>query len=251
MQKIIIPFLISLFPLVGGAQSLGRTVVGASGATYSNGNSGLSVTIGEICVQRYSNNANVVTEGFLQPGQAGGATQSLSLTSTLANDQTRLAWLPSQEQEGDHFEIERSADGRNFAKWQDVMAAGNGTPPQVYHTTDASPGTDITYYRVKQANSDQQPVYSSVVSVKRGDAIRLQVYPNPATTRVVTALTCSAPRQLTLDLYDGQGKVLLSKQVNCVAGVNSIEWDLQHFAAGTYLVRSRQLELPVIKIAKE
>src|SRR5690606_29273558 len=62
----------------------------------------------------------------------------------------KLEWETATELNNSHFEVERSADGRNFQQIGTV--GGHGTTSQViaYEFTDNSPLSGKSFYRLKQ-----------------------------------------------------------------------------------------------------
>ncbi|RYY54944.1 MAG: hypothetical protein EOO09_12490 [Chitinophagaceae bacterium] len=77
-----------------------------------------------------------------------------SFTVNAVNTTALLQWVTASELNNDHFDIERSVDGRVFSKIGRV--AGNGTTsiPQDYRFTDASPVSGNNYYRLAQVDID-------------------------------------------------------------------------------------------------
>jgi len=64
MKKLLL-ILFSL-PMIGFGQILSPSVVSSSGASYSNGGVIMDFTLGEIVIETFSNNANILTQGFHQ-----------------------------------------------------------------------------------------------------------------------------------------------------------------------------------------
>ena len=52
--------------MIGFGQILSPSVVSSSGASYSNGGVIMDFTLGEIVIETFSNNANILTQGFHQ-----------------------------------------------------------------------------------------------------------------------------------------------------------------------------------------
>ena len=53
-------------PMIGFGQILSPSVVSSSGASYYNGGVIMDFTLGEIVIETFSNNANILTQGFHQ-----------------------------------------------------------------------------------------------------------------------------------------------------------------------------------------
>jgi Secretion system C-terminal sorting domain len=65
---------------------------------------------------------------------------------------------------------------------------------------------------------------------------KAQLYPNPAHTSVNLELIMRRKKEVVIKLLDESGKVLQQKQVNCVAGMNRINWDIHSYPNGTYFI---------------
>ena len=64
MKKLLLILL--CFPMIGFGQVTTPSVVSSSGDSYSNGNIIMDYTLGEIVIETFSNNANILTQGFHQ-----------------------------------------------------------------------------------------------------------------------------------------------------------------------------------------
>ncbi len=95
----------------------------------------------------------------------------------------RLTWATASEAKSQAFQVERSADGRQFAAIGTVAAAGNSSSLRNYELLDAElpTGAARLYYRLKQVDADGTFSYSPVRTVALTDAAAAPVlYPNPA-----------------------------------------------------------------------
>jgi len=64
MKKLLLILL--CLPMIGFGQVTSPSVVSSSGDSYSNGNIIMDYTLGEIVIETFSNNANILTQGFHQ-----------------------------------------------------------------------------------------------------------------------------------------------------------------------------------------
>lgn len=105
-----------------------------------------------------------------------------------------LKWGTTQEVNNRGFEIQRSADARNWHEigFVDNQTGGNSKGALSYNFTDATPLSGTNYYRLKQIDWDDTFRYSSIAAVKfEGDKGSLFVYPNPV---VNGSLSLNLPR---------------------------------------------------------
>jgi hypothetical protein len=62
----------------------------------------------------------------------------------------------------------------------------------------------------------------------------LQAYPNPARNRFTVSVYSDSEKQGTVSLQDARGQVLERRQVRYVRGMNTLQWNIARYAAGTY-----------------
>jgi hypothetical protein len=139
-----------------------------------------------------------------------------------------LHWRTAQELNNDHFELERSADGRRFETVATIAGAGTSSQPQAYQHRDAGallPGL-ARYYRLRQVDVDGSASYSPVVVLSAAATTALQLFPNPAHGSV-QLLGAAAP---TAELRDLQGRLLRTFATNAPL-------ELHGLAAGVYVVQ--------------
>jgi hypothetical protein len=91
-------------------------------------------------------------------------------------EEVRLAWSTASEINNKGFEVEMSADGRNYEKIAFVEGANNSTTIQSYSHTTIQPYD--RYYRLRQVDFDGKFSYSPVIFVE-GLVGKIVVYPNP------------------------------------------------------------------------
>jgi uncharacterized repeat protein (TIGR01451 family) len=148
-----------------------------------------------------------------------------------------LSWTTASERNNDHFDVERSMNGRDFVKVSEVAGQGSKTSPTSYTSTDAGIGrqaSGLVYYRLKQVDRDGTSSYSPVRTVaftKQAPAISL--YPNPATTATALDLNLLPAGIYQVTVLDATGRKVRSEQL--VAGlIHSL--DVRELATGTYFV---------------
>ena len=114
-------------------------------------------------------------------GQSVLAIKLLSFTGKNNGSINFLEWSTANETNNDHFDIERSADGIGFEKIATVKGVGNSSSTKRYQFTDNSVLKGISYYRLKQVDTDSKFFYSDIINLKRTSANTvISLYPNPA-----------------------------------------------------------------------
>jgi hypothetical protein len=117
-----------------------------------------------------------------------------------------VSWATATEWNCARFEVERSADGRQFQRMGAVPCAGAATP---YAFPDAT-AYSAAYYRLRQVDADGQAHYSASVYVPAttDSSLAISLFPNP-TTGTVTLLGVPDEAVLTLSLSSPLGQLLL------------------------------------------
>jgi hypothetical protein len=96
----------------------------------------------------------------------------------------KLSWVTSWERDNDRFEIQSSTNAKSFESIGCVTGKGTTKATQTYTFIDAQPQAELTYYRLKQVDTDGRFSYSKIIAIQRGaDPADEQwlVYPNPTT----------------------------------------------------------------------
>lgn len=187
---------------------------------------------------------------YAQPNQ-GSYSNTVSQTSPLPVELTtftatadgpaavRLAWATASEQNSQAFEIERSLDGRAFARVGTVAAAGSSSARAYGFTDNQAPITPnpqaSLYYRLKQVDQDGTFHYSPVrvVTLTNSLAHHLTAFPNPAHG---TATLTGAQPGAVVTLLDALGRPVTSARADA-AGTAALPLPAG-LPAGVYVVRA-------------
>lgn len=152
----------------------------------------------------------------------------------------QLNWSTAQEKNSAYFDVERSADGRQFTAIGRVAAAGTSTQLRTYELLDPAPLQQLAYYRLHQVDLDGADTYSAVLSLRPAVLPQqLTVWPNPASpgrqaSLRLTGLTdLASPVLVTVRSITGQ---LVRQQQLPAASVVEWSWSLEGYTPGVYLV---------------
>ncbi|MBB1286566.1 T9SS type A sorting domain-containing protein [Flavisolibacter sp. BT320] len=164
----------------------------------------------------------------------------------------QLSWQTASEQNTDHFELERSADGRSFSPIGRVAATGNTTSAVKYGFLDTHPGTGSKYYRVKVVDRDGKFSYSEVINVNNPIMVKLDLYPNPFRQHATIKMGGAQQAGIfTLRVLDAGGRLVDMKR-NLPAG-QTIQLGSQ-YRPGTYMVEvvqgDRRYQTWLIKVSE-
>ncbi len=92
----------------------------------------------------------------------------VSFTAVKEMDDVRTEWTTASEQNTDHFIVERSTDGILFQPLARVEAAGHSSQVQHYAVKDEDPLGGVSYYRLRETDTDGAVHFSEMVAVDRG-----------------------------------------------------------------------------------
>ncbi|MDO7875683.1 FG-GAP-like repeat-containing protein [Hymenobacter sp. ASUV-10] len=159
----------------------------------------------------------------------------LSFTATAEGPAARLRWTTASEQSSARFDIERSLDGKEFAKIGAKKAQGTKASPTDYTFRDSTiPSTSQpSYYRLRQVDLDGTASYSPVRVVTVGGKGGLTLYPNPARTSVAVAGLGAGAK---VEVFDALGRPVARATAD--AGGTARLVLPAGLAAGVYIVRS-------------
>jgi hypothetical protein len=170
-----------------------------------------------------------------------------NISAVNAGRENHVQWDTRTEHAGDYFEIERSGDGKRFAKVGTVTA--KGAAPAQYRFTDTKPFNGVNYYRLRMINMDGAAQYSKVVNATvSGAAFGLAVYPNPVNSELTVKAAAMAGNAV-VEITDIAGRTILTRAVGA-NGIVAVPMD--QLANGVYLVTYHDdLHTQTIKVNKQ
>jgi hypothetical protein len=172
----------------------------------------------------------------------------VSFTAQNINDQyISLHWTTANEENNDHFTLERSSDGVNFELIATVKAVGNSSVNQNYSYSDSHPVNGLNFYRLKQYDIDGRMAVFPVVQVTFGLNALPVVFPNPATQNVHIVSGNELVRSVRLMSIDGKEIMKSENQ----AGLQEITLNVASLSTGVYMLEyktdSKTFQQKIIK----
>jgi hypothetical protein len=145
-----------------------------------------------------------------------------------------VRWVTLSETSNDHFEIERSSNGRQFEVIGSVPGNSNTIWEQEYSFIDVAPLL-TSYYRLKQVDLDGRFTYSKVVMVTREELPGLDVrFANPATDHFRVSIESPRAERMHLRIIDAAGRERVSKIFSSASGLTTHSYDLSSLSPGNY-----------------
>ncbi|RYY19275.1 MAG: T9SS type A sorting domain-containing protein [Cytophagaceae bacterium] len=154
--------------------------------------------------------------------------QLTSFAAARAVSGVQVAWATASEKTSAYFDVERSLDGRAFARVARVAAHGTTAQAHAYASLDATAPATQLYYRLRQVDFDGTVAYSPVVSVAATDGAPAEftLAPNPARERL--SFRTAQPTAYTVRNTLGQ----LVRSGTTAAGPNDLA--VSELPAGVY-----------------
>ncbi len=153
-----------------------------------------------------------------------------------------LHWETENELNSLGFDVERSANGKNFSVIHFTPTKQiNGSASNLgYDYMDEKPLIGTNYYRLKQRDKDGQFSYSSIVLLRGTKVSKIviqNIYPNPVANQLNMAIGAPKPINATVVISDLMGKIILNTTAVLAEGDNNISIDVMTIKRGTYFVK--------------
>jgi uncharacterized protein len=175
--------------------------------------------------------------GFFVNGQTTALPVTLlSFKGKTLHNTNVLEWKTTNEKAFDGFEIQRSLEGKSFAK----IGFVKGNNGENYEFTDTQIGAFGAYYRLKMNDLDGKYDYSKIIFVKNEAAKSTvgEFYPSPAVSNELNInITSAEPMSWTITSYDLAGRVLKYETKTLEKGQNKVKVSLENAKAGIVLFR--------------
>ena len=155
---------------------------------------------------------------FKMPGVL--AVNFIAVNATRQNNNVAVKWEVADQININRYEVEKSADGRNF----NVVAYLQANSATVnYNWLDENAVVGTNYYRIKSADNNSQFQYSNIVKVLRGKVnLGTVVSPNPVHDNLVNIQFVNQQAgKYSVRLVNVQGQIVYSKTALCNAGNTS------------------------------
>lgn len=160
----------------------------------------------------------------------------------LSNGSVNVEWDAVTDEMHDHFDVERSANGSDFA------SIGNGPAMEPYYKLDESPVTGNNFYRIKQVDKNGAVSYSSIVKVVTNPGrLIVAAYPNPVTGLLNVNISAASPDRYSITLSDLNGRKVYEKQLLTPIISTSFSIDLKNHSSQLYILIIRNGRNEIIR----
>ena len=180
---------------------------------------------------------------FTFPQQITLPVNLLSFNAAYNNQHTLLSWSTENEQNFDHFEVERSSNSFDYSSVGTKATNGsNGRSDYEFNDDLSSESGNIFYYRLKIVDRDGKYAYSKVVLIKKDSRSinGITISPNPITNGTVTVrMTSSVRGAAELQVTDLSGRILIKQTQKIYEGNNAITMNVQKLQPGIYTMQMK------------
>jgi ELWxxDGT repeat protein len=178
--------------------------------------------------------------------------QFLEFSGKKQGRQVQLNWRTCAEENAEDFDIERSANGRDFTSMGSVAAVNRAGTHRYSFVDQEAAGANSRgwYYRLKQNDQFGRYSYSSVIFISFTQQETVALYPVPAADKVQISGMSGTNENLTYRIYDAAGKLVQADRFSVVHGTN-LEVPIHQLADGVYFLviprQSGDLRLRLVK----
>jgi hypothetical protein len=160
-----------------------------------------------------------------------------SFNATCDGSSVLLTWKTAQEQNSDHFDIEKSPDGFHWAVIGTVPAKGNSSTESSYSFAIKNP-VQNDFYRVAEYDFNGPAYHTSVIKTSCNIKDEFKLWPNPFHDLALVNIVAGNESQMTMKVFDSKGALVKVQSGKILQGSNSFVIDLRSFANGIYQVQA-------------
>lgn len=161
----------------------------------------------------------------------------LSFTGNTDNSAAELNWVMENETNCKWFVIERSNQSGSFDSIS-VVAGLNNDHQTSYNFEDQHMMSGNNYYRLRQVDRDGVVKYSQVINLyNNSGSTKMAVYPNPASAVVNYSISSPTADQVTVQVYNMAGVVMMTRQQQLTAGANQQSLAISTLKTGNYFLK--------------
>src|SRR5687768_14654522 len=154
------------------------------------------------------------------------------------NNKVSLQWKVADNQTVSHFEVQRSANGRDFTSIGAVLASEKtGVENYLFYETLNS--TDKVMYRLRMIDKQQDVSISKILVFqnKSANSNLIKIFSNPVIDKLTFSFSSSSTQTVDVKIYDMTGRMQLNQKISSYEGNNMVSLPLSSsFKPGFYVV---------------
>jgi hypothetical protein len=153
---------------------------------------------------------------------------------------SKLSWTTETEINNDYFILERSGDGRTFAPLSNKIfskaVGGNSTSSLGYGFIDITPLKGRNFYRLSQADKDQNIKYSKVLQVSFDGIFQVRMFPNPVRNVLNVRGNIAETADVQINVVDATGRLMKTYTFKNQQGDLNIQLQMSSLNPGLYRI---------------
>ena len=159
----------------------------------------------------------------------------ISFTANCDNNKVLLTWKTGQEQNSNHFDIQRSPDGIQWTVIDNQPAARNSSTERSYSFMYNEP-LQKGYYRIAEYDLDGRVQYSGILRSACAVTDEFRLWPNPVHDRVFINIATRNASQVMIKVFDSKGALVKMQTATVLQGSNQLNVDMKSLANGFYSI---------------
>ncbi|NOT51970.1 MAG: T9SS type A sorting domain-containing protein [Chitinophagaceae bacterium] len=143
----------------------------------------------------------------------------------ISDNNVKLDWTTTGEENFTGFEIQRSADNNNWTVPGTVFATGNGSSSvNSYSFNDLNPLSGRSFYRLRLISGGGQFRYSETRTVIINKGIQqIIITPNPTTDKASLIINSFTADDASIHVFDASGRLVHRQTTRIQSGTNTID----------------------------
>jgi hypothetical protein len=178
----------------------------------------------------------------------------ISFVGNLNNGRVNLQWAVAQNENDDHFEVEKGTDGKTFETAAVVMTSLKGGAESYSYSEVMN--SEKVYYRLKMFDKNQVITYSKTIAFDNKTTTAgatFRIINNPTTDKLTLSFSSEKNQPMEIKIYDMAGRLQMDEKMNAYRGSNLVNVPLNSaFTTGMYAVElSNASERQTAKFVKQ
>lgn len=144
-----------------------------------------------------------------------------------------ITWKTAQEQNSDHFNVEKSPDGIHWSVAGNLPAVGNSSVETRYSFTDNNPVPN-DFYRIAEYDLDGTIHYTGTIKSSCNTTDDFKLWPNPVNDKLFINILASTQYDASIRLFDSKGALVKIQRASISQGSNQLSVDMKSLPVGIY-----------------
>lgn len=151
-----------------------------------------------------------------------------------------FSWDVDEEQNGDHFIIEKSIDdGETWGRVSRVESIGNHNERHTYEISEINMIEGVTeYFRVSRVDIDGETKVLDAININHPILTNMKLIPNPKNVRKATTISCESLicSEGILKIFNRSGELVEKRKLDLSKGYNRCQIEIKKMDPGDYRV---------------